>query len=248
MGDADLNVLVIRHETCSSLGMLDQALKDSRILCRYLETGLGETFDQPLETISHLVILGGPISVYEADIYPHLKYEFQLVEAAIARGIPTLGICLGSQILAHVLGANVYRGEHGREAGWCEMELTAAARKDPLFADFPQQFRVFESHQDTFDLPADAVHLAFSNLYPNQAFRYQNHVWSLQFHLEIDHNVLGDCRAIIEKELAESQIFDTTVEDLLNEAQHHSQFVAPLAHSLMSQFLQVRSPAVALSA
>lgn len=240
-----LNVLVIRHELCSSLGMLKSAALQRDAQIHYLETPDGDRLTNSLSDYSHLVILGGPMSVYEADIYPYLHYEFELVEQAIAQGIPTLGICLGSQILAHVLGARVYRGERGREAGWCEINLTDAGQNDPLFQTFPTQFKVFESHQDTFDLPSGVTHLAFSDLYPNQLFRYHDHVWSMQFHLEIDHNVLIDCASIIEQELIDSNIQDTTVEQLIDEARSHSPTVTPLAEQLMHQFLsqKVKQPA-----
>jgi GMP synthase (glutamine-hydrolysing) len=83
------------------------------------------------------------------------------------------------------------------------------------------------------------VHLATSRKYPHQAFRYQDQVWAIQFHLEIDHNLLADCRAVIEKELQESQITDTTMEQLLTEAALHSPAVAPLAEQFIRQFLQL---------
>jgi GMP synthase-like glutamine amidotransferase len=235
------NILVIRHEPCSGLGMLANGFKDKIVRFRYLDTPAGEILSEPLSDYSHIVVLGGPISAYEADQYPFLHYEFKLLEEAIERQIPTLGICLGSQILAHVLGARVYRGERGREAGWCDLQLTDSATNDPLFTGFPQQFKVFESHQDTFDLPSGCVHLAFSGLYPNQAFRYQNHVWSIQFHIEIDDSVLSACGHIIEQELADSKITDTTLEQLLTEARQHAPAVAPLAARFMQQFLQVES-------
>jgi GMP synthase (glutamine-hydrolysing) len=245
MESESVNVLVIRHELCSGLGMLQSAVLQRDATFQYLETPQGDRLTHSLSDYSHLVILGGPASAYESDIYPYLKYEFGVVEQAIAQGIPTLGICLGSQILAHVLGAKVYRGERGREAGWCDMHLTEAGQIDPLFQDFPTHFQVFESHQDTFDLPSGCTHLAYSDLYPNQAFRYQDHVWSMQFHLEIDHNVLNDCAAIIKQELEESQLEGVTVEQLIEEARHHSPAVAPLAEQFMHQFLRqtVKQPA-----
>ncbi|HEY9624085.1 MAG TPA: type 1 glutamine amidotransferase [Crinalium sp.] len=233
-------VLVIRHETCSNLGLLGSTLQPDKTLIRYLDPAEGEVLSEPITDYSHLVILGGPISAYEDDLYPYLRYEFELVEKAIANTIPTLGICLGSQILAKVLGANVYRGTQGREAGWRHISLTEAGQQDPLFHTFPQRFQVFESHQDTFDLPKGCVHLASSDMYPNQAFRYQTHVWSLQFHLEIGEALLLDCAAIIEKELEESQIQDTTLAQLLEDARAHEPSVKPLANTLMQQFLQIK--------
>lgn len=237
----DLKILVIRHEQCSGIGMLGYALNGNFTSLHYLDTPQGAVLTDAIETYSHIVVLGGAISPFEDDQYPFLRYEFQLLETAIAQGIPILGICLGSQILARILGARVYRGEFGREAGWCDLELTEHAITDPLLHNFPRQFKVFESHQDTFDLPLNCVHLVQSRQYRHQAFRFQDHVWAIQFHPEIDETVLADCAAVIEKELEGSNITDTTLGQLLAEASYHSPAVAPLAIELMQQFLQVRS-------
>jgi GMP synthase (glutamine-hydrolysing) len=229
-------ILVIRHEPCTTLGLLNPIAEHS--LIRYLDISQGERLTEPINDYSHVVILGGSISAYEDDRHPFLRDEFKLIEAAIDHALPMVGICLGSQVLARVLGAKVYRGEAGREAGWCEVELTDAATADPLLKDFPAQFRVFQSHQDTFDLPAESVHLARSANYPHQAFCYREHAWGLQFHLEFDQTVLSNCSAVIEQELRESKIQETTVEQLLAEAQRYSPAVAPIANRFMDYFLQ----------
>ncbi|MDX2215046.1 MAG: type 1 glutamine amidotransferase [Oculatellaceae cyanobacterium bins.114] len=232
-------VLVIRHETCSELGLLENQLRQNTIPFRYLDTVLGETLTEPITDYSHLIILGGAMSAFEDEEYPFLRYEFGLIEGAIAQGVPTLGICLGSQILAKVLGAKVYRGENGREAGWCEVKLMPTAQHDPIFQVLPDQFNVFQSHQDTFEIPPKCVRLAWSDRYPNQAFRYQQHVWAIQFHLEMNEAALRSCGAVIEKELEDSQIEDTTLEQMLAEARYHTPFVQPLADQFMQQFIDL---------
>ncbi|NJL23581.1 MAG: hypothetical protein HC895_26690, partial [Leptolyngbyaceae cyanobacterium SM1_3_5] len=91
--------------------------------------------------------------------------------------------------------------------------------------------------QDTFEIPPNSVHLASSKKYPNQAFCYQNHVWAIQFHLEMNDRALASCGSVIEAELRDSQIRDTTLPQLLAEAKQNSQVVAPLADRFMHQFL-----------
>jgi GMP synthase (glutamine-hydrolysing) len=241
---ASPNLLVIRHEPCSSLGMLQAAVKNAQVPFRYLDISQGEVLAEPIAHYSHIVILGGAISAYEDDRYSFLQTEFKLIETAIAQQIPLLGICLGSQILARVLGAHVYRGEAGREAGWCDLQLTERGQQDALFQGFPDRFKVFESHQDTFDLPPQCVHLAMSSMYPNQSFRYGSTVWAIQFHLEMDEQALGDCASIIERELEESHIQETTLAQLLAEASSHSPLVAPLADRFMQQFLATKTPKI----
>lgn len=235
-------MLVIRHEACTSLGLLGHIAREQNHTVHYLNPFQGQQLTGSITDYSHLLVLGGAVSAYEADRYAFLREEFQLIEAAMAAGIPIVGICLGAQILAKVLGANVYRGPSGREAGWCEVELLKTADRDPLLRSFPSRFRVFQSHQDTFDIPAGAVRLAQSTQYPNQAFRYGDRTWALQFHLEFDENVLSDCSAVIAQELHDSGIHTTTVSDLLEEAKRHSPAVAPLANQFMQSFLQLQSP------
>jgi GMP synthase-like glutamine amidotransferase len=145
--------------------MLNNTICRNNVPVRYLNVFKQESLVEPITNYSHLVILGGAASAYEADCYPYLKDEFRLVEQAIAARIPILGICLGSQILAKVLGAKVYRGAVGREAGWHRVELLESAQQDRLLKDFPKRFTVFQFHQDTFDIPADCVRLAQGDRY-----------------------------------------------------------------------------------
>lgn len=231
------NILILRHELCTSLGMLKNVVEQKNVPVRYLNLSENESLSEPITNYSHLVILGGTISAYEDEKYPFLRDEFRIVESAIASRIPTVGICLGSQILARVLGAKVYRGEAGREAGWCEVQLQETAQHDRLLKGFPKQFKVFQSHQDTFEIPESCIHLAKSVKYPNQAFRYEDFVWAIQFHLEMDENVLSDCSDLIQQELIESEIQGTTIEQIIDEAKAFSPSVQPLADRFMEQFL-----------
>ncbi|MBD2092582.1 type 1 glutamine amidotransferase [Microcoleus sp. FACHB-1515] len=234
-----LRVLVIRHEACSTVGLLAPQLKTVEV--HYLDAPAGCELVEPISNYSHIVILGGAISAYEYDRYAFLRQEFKLLEDAIAQRIPIVGICLGSQILAQILGAKVDRGQAGREVGWCDVELLEAAKTDLLLQDFPSRFKVFQSHQDTFEIPPNCVHLASSTKYPNQAFCYQNHVWAIQFHLEMDDRALASCAPVIETELRDSQIRDTTLPQLLAEAKQNSEAIAPLTDRFMQQFLQLNS-------
>jgi GMP synthase (glutamine-hydrolysing) len=232
------SILALNHEKYTSLGMLNNIAKQNQIPVRYLNTSDGERLSEPITNYSHIIILGGTMSAYEEEQHSFLKYEFQLIETAIAARIPIVGICLGAQILAKVLGAAVYRGEVGREAGWCEVHLQPAAKGDRLLKEFPDQFRVFQSHQDSFDIPLGCVHLAKSDQYPNQAFRYEDFVWAIQFHLEMDECVLRDCSSLLEQDLKGSGIQYITVEGMIKEAERFSPSVQPLADQFMREFLR----------
>lgn len=136
-----------------------------------------------LNQIDLLIILGGPMNIYETDKFPFLTEEKRLVEKAIEREKRVLGICLGAQIIADVLGAKVFRGER-EEIGWFPVEAAPKAESDALGKVLPSSFVTFHWHGDTFDLPAGAKHLASSAAYRNQAFSYGDKVLGAQFHLE----------------------------------------------------------------
>jgi GMP synthase (glutamine-hydrolysing) len=129
--------------------------------------------------------MAGELAVYESHLYEHIRVEMGLVEEALKRDLPVLGICLGAQIIAHVLGARVAL-HPTREMGWNRIRLTPAGDADPVMAGFSPEEFVFQSHQDSFEIPKGAAHLAESDLCAAQGFRYGKHVYGFQFHLEID--------------------------------------------------------------
>lgn len=133
--------------------------------------------------VDALVVMGGPMSVNEYDRFPWLTGVKGLIGGMIASDKPVLGICLGSQLLASVLGSPVYRNEH-KEIGWFPVELTEAGKQHPFTAHLPATFNTFHWHGDTFDLPDGALHLARSAGCKNQAFVYGKSL-GLQFHMEM---------------------------------------------------------------
>lgn len=135
--------------------------------------------------VDGLVVMGGPLGAYEENRYPFLAGECSLLAEAIRRGQPVFGVCLGAQLLAKALGANVFAG-YGEEIGFGTVELTAASREDPLFALVPDTLPVFHWHGDTFTLPEGAVLLASNRMYAHQAFRFGSCAYGFQFHIEPD--------------------------------------------------------------
>ena len=137
-----------------------------------------------------LVVMGGPMNIYEEDKYPWLADEKRFIREAIDEGKPMLGICLGAQLIADVLGGKVRKNEH-KEIGWHSVVLTPEAEMLPAFRGFPFMFTAFHWHGDTFEIPPGAIRLAVSKGCANQGFQYGNAI-GLQFHLEssmdsIDH-------------------------------------------------------------
>jgi len=131
-----------------------------------------------------LVVMGGPMNVDEAEEHPWLIPERHAVAEFVAAGRPVLGVCLGAQVIARALGAEVRPGGR-QEIGMGTVELTDAGRRDPLLAGLGPALACFHWHGDTFDLPDGAVLLAGNDAYPHQAFRAGS-AWGLQFHVEVD--------------------------------------------------------------
>lgn len=136
-----------------------------------------------VESFDFLVIMGGPMNIYEEAKYPWLGAEKEFIRESISAGKRVIGICLGAQLIADVLGGKVTPGTH-KEIGWFPVELTAEGRMNPLFGHLPPVFTAFHWHGDTFAIPNGAIHLATSEACNNQAFLFNDHVVALQFHIE----------------------------------------------------------------
>jgi GMP synthase (glutamine-hydrolysing) len=175
------NAIAIRHLAFEDAGIVADVLAERGIALRYLEAGVDDL--SPAKDADLLLVLGGPIGIYEIERYPFLKDELAIIEAAVKKGTPTAGICLGSQALAAVLAAHVYPGKQ-KELGWDELILTEEGKASPL--GVLEGVRILNWHGDTFDLPQGATRLASTPITPNQAFAYGPKVLALQFHVELE--------------------------------------------------------------
>ncbi|MGH7788739.1 MAG: glutamine amidotransferase-related protein [Candidatus Binatia bacterium] len=178
-------ILVCQHVAFEILGTLNPLFRRAGFRIRYVNFGRYPDAQPSLDGYHGLVLLGGPMSVYDTAAHPHLDTEVRLVDDALRRGMPVLGICLGAQLIAKALGAPVAANRE-KEIGWHDVMPTAAARQDPVLGGFAARERLFHWHGDTFAMPRGAVHLASSALCDNQAFRYGSNVYGFQFHLEVD--------------------------------------------------------------
>lgn len=177
-------ILVLQHHPVETLGSIADALAGARLEFEYVRTFAGESVPRDIDSADGLVVMGGPMSVYETDRYPFIRDEIALIRKALDAGRPVLGVCLGSQLLAASLGARVTRGE-AKEIGWYPVRLAAEAGEDPLMRGLPEAFTAFHWHGDVFELPRGAVALASSDLTAVQAFRYGAKAWGLLFHMEV---------------------------------------------------------------
>jgi GMP synthase-like glutamine amidotransferase len=192
-----MSVLICKNIETEGPGTIEEYLRSEKIPYRIVELSKGEVLPDP-NNFNTLIIMGGPMSVNETNLYPYIEEEQGLVRDFISKGKKILGICLGAQIMAKALGARVYSGQE-KEIGWYDIELTEEGLKDtymrrlalePKARNPLRRFPVFHWHGETFDLPEGAVRLAGSELYPNQAFRYNECAYAFQFHIEVTRQMI----------------------------------------------------------
>ncbi len=178
-----LRINCFQHVHYEDLGCIDSWCKTNNHPVSY--TRFYEKHSIPdIDSYDWLIVMGGPMGIYDEDEFPWLKSEKQAIREAIVAGKTVIGICLGAQLIASVLGKNVYHNKQ-KEIGWYNIRLTSEGRSAPIFSSFEPMFKVLHWHGDTFDIPENATHLAESNACKNQAYFFGNKVLGLQFHFEV---------------------------------------------------------------
>lgn len=171
------------------MGTLDPLLKEAGFRIRYVNFGREPGSRPNLDGYEALIILGGPMNSDQIETHPNLISEIELIREALDRRLSVLGICLGAQLLAKALGGSVSRNKT-REIGWYDVELTEDGANDPVLSAFGAQQQVFQWHEDGIQLPPETVHLAGSQVSEVQAFRYGEHAYGFQFHLEVNRSLI----------------------------------------------------------
>jgi len=184
-----VKVLAFRHVPFEGAGHIGDVLRKRGIELEYADLYRNGASDPDISAYSGLIFLGGPMSAN--DPLPFLDRERAIVRRAIERGQPMLGICLGSQLIARVLGADVHRNGE-KEIGWFDIQFSAAVDGDPLFHGIESPEMVFHWHGDTWELPHGAELLASSQACRNQAFRYGRNIYGIQFHVEVTPAMIAD--------------------------------------------------------
>jgi len=182
-------LLVFQHVAAEPLGTLDALIRVRGHRVRFHNFERHPDAQPSVDRYRGLIVLGGPMNVEDQQRRPHLKTELLAIEAALRQGKPVLGICLGAQLLAHVLGGRVHRHEQ-HEIGWYDLAMTEAGRADPVLGVLGERTPVFQWHSRTFDLPAGAQHLARTETCEQQAFRWGTNAYGFQFHLEADAELI----------------------------------------------------------
>ena len=232
-------ILVCQHVAHELLGTLHPLLKEEGFRIRYVNFSRNPEEKPQIEDYDGLILLGGPMNVNQEKEYPFLNHELHLIETALKKELPTLGICLGSQLIAKTLGAEV-RANIQSEIGWKTIKVTEAGKKDALLSSFQKEEKLFEWHHDSFQLPSGAKGLAESESCREQAFRYGKKTYGFQFHLEVDE-------AMIEKWLKDPahQIYlnqtdkHPSVETIRQQTQLYIESLKSLSYKTFSEFIKL---------
>lgn len=210
-----MNIHYLQHVPFEDLG----SIKDWANIRKHQVTVTRPYEEEALpspENLDWLIIMGGPMNVYEEEKYPWFVFEKQFIEHMIKADKVVLGICLGAQLIADVLGARIYKNTH-KEIGWFPIQLTNRETNSLIVKSFPSEIEVFHWHGDTFDLPQGAIQVAKSAVCENQAFIYGDHVVALQFHLETTRRNAEQLIAHCGDELVEAPFIQTPEEMLSSE-------------------------------
>lgn len=182
-------ILVFQHVAAEPLGTLDPLIRRRGHRVRFVNFERHPDTQPKIDRYRGLVVLGGPMNVEDQEQRPHLRTELRVIEQALDQGKPVLGICLGAQLLAHVLGAPVRK--HDRtEIGWYRLELTEAGLADKVMMPLGATTPVFQWHARSYALPDGAIQLARTSTCEQQAFRYGDMAYGVQFHPEVNQPLI----------------------------------------------------------
>jgi GMP synthase-like glutamine amidotransferase len=233
-------VLCVRNDPDDTLGIASLAFESRRVPVERLDAFSPGVRWPGVEEISALIVFGGEMNVDEVDVHPQLLTQRELMRRAVDAGIPVLGICLGAQMLARAFDARVYRAPV-RELGFKPVRITEAGEHDRLLSAFQSGDRVFQWHEDTFDLPAGAELLATGDDVSNQAFRLGRNAWGVQFHFEVDADGVEAWLRVAEPTL--SRVWKRTADEVREELRIYLDAQQQRSRALLAAFAhQVHGP------
>lgn len=236
-------LLILQHVAAEPRGTLIPLIRERGHRLRYVNFEREPEARPEVDRYDGLIVLGGPMNVADHGQRTHLRTEMQLIERALKQDKPILGICLGAQLLAHVLGAAV-RPHHQAEIGWYRLASTPAGRSDPILHPVGESAPVFQWHSHAFDIPLCATHLASTASCENQAFRHGDKAYGFQFHLEADAALVQRWLSspAYRAELAASGL-EHGPRDIARATRRKAASMQTLARAVFSNFLDLVGPA-----
>jgi GMP synthase (glutamine-hydrolysing) len=209
--EAAASVTILQHIHCETPGIISDCLQTAGIDMHFVRTFDKNPIPSNLDAQAGLIVMGGPMSVYEHGRFPFLLQEQRLIEQAFKDDKPVLGVCLGSQLMAATLGAEVRSGRQ-KEIGWYPVTLMASAATDALWQELPSLFTAYHWHGDVYDLPQSAVSLAASEMTPCQGFRYGEKAYGFLFHLEVTEKMIKN---MVNEFSGELEVENITAESII---------------------------------
>jgi GMP synthase-like glutamine amidotransferase len=235
-------ILVIKHISIEGPGIIGEFFNHTTQRIKTIDLEENDELPEDFSKIEAVIILGGPMNVYEEDKFPFLRDEDIFLKKAIRKEIPLLGICLGAQLLAKACGAKVKRASV-EEIGWYKISLTEEGKKDALFKDIGKELDVFQWHEDTFEIPEGATLLATSDgTCKNQAFRFGKSIYGLQFHIEVTPKMLESwVRCYLDRD---KQIELDAQKMLIDNAYRKKEQFVEQAHKILLNFSRIMTKEV----
>jgi GMP synthase (glutamine-hydrolysing) len=227
---------VVQHIRCEPPGVFSDVLRARGVAIDTVEIDEGDKLPD-WQDVDLVVTMGGPMGAYDEADHPWLAGEKQWIAQAVRAGKPYLGVCLGSQLLAASLGAKVSTGP-APEVGVLPVTLTDEGHTDPVFSALEQRFPALQWHGDTFDVPAHGVRLGSSAAYRNQAFRFGEFAYAVQFHLEVTDDMLNEWQHVpAYRESARNALGESGFESLARAFASARSSMAASATSLFNAWL-----------
>jgi len=231
-------VLLVRNDAYETFGVAPGALAWAGCDVRTVNLTASGAAPPPLSEVSAVIAFGGTANVDQTDRFPHLATARDLTREALERGVPYLGICLGSQLLARAMDRPVVKAPV-KEVGFEPIHPTADAAGDALLSLYADGDMVFQWHEDTYELPEGATLLATGDRIPVQAYRVGETAWGIQFHQELDATELGWWIQIAEEEVDLGETWGKSAEELRSEAERHMAAHEERGRELFRRFAEV---------
>lgn len=225
--------LVLRHVAYEDLGLFEHILEAAGYQVKYLEAGMMDVSQLEPLAPDLLIILGGPIGANDEAEYPFVLDELAIIKTRLSNDAPTLGICLGAQLMARALGARVYPGKQ-KEIGWAPVQLNNAGKQSVL--RHLENTPVLHWHGDTFDVPEGAVNLAATDITAHQAFIWKKNGLALQFHPEV--TTQGMERWLIGNTSEIHQTPGVSVNQLRSDNRRYGDAMETHAHTMLTEWLE----------
>ena len=229
---APKRVLVLQHADPEHPGLILEALRNVGAQVKTIRTDLAQPAPPSLDAYAGLIIMGGPQSVYEEEKFPYLRPEKQLARQAIDNNIPLLGVCLGSQVIADVLGSEVHPGP-APEIGWKPVRRSEQAANNPILSALPETFTPLHWHGDIYDLPKSATPIASSEMTATQGFTYNQNVYALLFHLEMTEQQITQMATQFPEDIRRANLEPAT---LLSQTPAHAAALKPIATQIFTRW------------